>query len=389
MSRLYIKGIGMMVGMIFGAGIFALPYVFSKAGLFWGIFNFIITFLILIFLNLLYGEVAYYTKGKHRFTGYTEIFLGKRAKLLAFITSIAAYYGSLLIYGLMGGIFLSNIFSNFSAYNFSILFFAVTGIFVLLNLGKIAEINFYLSIPLFGFIVYLFFVSIPSIDIDNFFSKSKMIFNGSWFLPYGVWIFALCGFAAVPEVRDIFSKSPIRWFKKVIIVSLILSAIFYFLFIGAVWGVSGSYTTNDALSGIANFLGTKAFIIGSLIGFLAVFTSFLALAIDMKNIFFYDYKIPPITSWFFTVMPPMVIFFLGLEDFVRILGIVGTLGLGTLGVFIILMAKKLRERIKSGDPGDILKDDNGEYMKPRRFSQALVLIGIFIGVILELWNIFK
>ena len=36
MPRLYIKGIGMMAGLIIGAGVFALPYAFSQAGVFWG-----------------------------------------------------------------------------------------------------------------------------------------------------------------------------------------------------------------------------------------------------------------------------------------------------------------------------------------------------------------
>ena len=34
MSRLYIKGIGMMAGLIIGAGVFALPYAFFQAGVF-------------------------------------------------------------------------------------------------------------------------------------------------------------------------------------------------------------------------------------------------------------------------------------------------------------------------------------------------------------------
>ena len=39
--------------------------------------------------------------------------------------------------------------------------------------------------------------------------------------------------------------------------------------------------------------------IGSIIGFLAVFTSFIALAVDMKSMFRYDYKIPRFFAWLF------------------------------------------------------------------------------------------
>lgn len=379
----------MLVGMIFGAGVFALPYSFARAGLFWGLVHFVITFLILLFLSFLYGEVAYFTKGKHRFTGYVEIFLGKKAKWFALITTIAAYYGALLVYGLLGGLFLFNIFGNSSAFKFSVIFFAAGAILSLFNLEKIASINFFLTIPIFGFVIYLFSASFSFIDISNFNVGAKLFFSNDWFLPYGVWLFALCGFAVLPEARDIFSKSPIKSFKRVIFISLALSALFYLLFVVAVWGVSGSLTTKDALSGVLPVLGGKAILISSLIGFLAVFTSFLALAIDAKNIFFFDYNISHLRAWFLAVIPPLILFLLGAVDFVKILSIVGALGLGTLGVFIIFMARSLRKKIKEDGSAQILKPTNGEYAKPTTFLQFIVLASVIAGALFELWQIFS
>ncbi|MBU1160073.1 hypothetical protein KKD04_02745 [Patescibacteria group bacterium] len=387
MAQLYIKGIGMMIGMIFGAGIFALPFVFSQSGIFWGVTHFILVFLILIFLHFLYGEVAYYTKGRHRFTGYVEIFLGKKAKQLAFITTITSYYGTLLVYGLLGGVFLSNFLQGNYTREISLLFFVVAGLFLLLRMAKIAEVNFYLSIPLFGFIIYLLFVSMPSIKMENFINTGGI--NANWFLPYGVWLFALSGFAALPEARDIFAGQGIRKFKKVILISLIVSAIFYFLFIFGVWGVSGLQTSEDALSGLAHLLGGKALMIGSLIGFLAVFTSYLALAIDMRGIFKFDYSLPKISAWLLTIIPPALFFLFGAVDFIRILGVIGALGFGSLGIFIILMSRELRKRIKNNDPGDVLEDVAMEYSRPNNSMQMIVLIAILVGVCYELWRIFS
>lgn len=377
-----------MVGMIFGAGIFALPYTFSRAGPFWGIAHFALAFLILVFLHFLYGEAAYYTKGKHRFTGYVEIFLGKQAKRFALITTIAAYYGTLLVYGLLGGMFLFNIFGNSSSFKFSLIFFAVGSVLALFNLEKIASINFFLTVPIFGFVVYLLFASWPHIDASHFAASAGRFFNNDWFLPYGVWLFALGGFAVIPETRDIFSKSPIKSFKRVIFISLAVSALFYFLFAAAVWGVSGPFTTEDALSGVLPVLGAKALLIGSFIGFLAVFTSFLALAIDAKNIFFYDYKISHLRAWFLAVIPPVILFLFGVMDFVKILSAVGAIGLGTLGIFIIFMARSLRKKIKEDGSDKILKPTNGECARPATFLQSVVLVGVIAGVLYELWRIF-
>ncbi|MEW5907787.1 MAG: aromatic amino acid transport family protein [Patescibacteria group bacterium] len=387
MIKLYITGIGMMIGMIFGAGIFALPYTFSQAGLFWGSVHFLVAFVILVFLHYLYGEVAYYTKGRHRFTGYVEIFLGKKAKFFAFLTTIASYYGTLLVYGLLGGLFFSNFLNGAHKNTISLLFFVAAGLILLLRMARIAEINFYLTIPLFGFIIYLLFVAVPSIDIENFLSNINFGFSNNWFLPYGVWLFALGGFAALPETRDIFSGHGLRHFKKAIFISLVASAVFYFLFIFAVWGASNNNTTGDALSGLAKVLGPKALMIGSLIGFLAVFTSYLALAIDTENIFRFDYRIKKFYAWFLTVVPPILLFYLGATNFVKTLGIIGAIGLGTLGVFIIFMARKLRKIIKEGDKSDILIPLEGEYMKPSRALQIIVLAGVIFGALLELWQL--
>lgn len=372
MFQLYLKGIGILAGMIFGAGMFALPYVFSRAGIFWGLFHFAVAFLILIFLHLWYGEIAYYTRGEHRFTGYVELFLGAKAKLFAFFVTIGSYYGTLLIYGILGGIFLSNIFSQFSPVQMSVLFFVFAGIFGLGNIGRIATINFYLTIPLLGFIVYLLFTAMPAIDINNFFSNAK-VFNGNWFLPFGVWLFAMSGFSVIPEARDIFSKFPIKNFKRVIWISLLLSAVFYFIFIIAVWGASGGLTTEDALSGIAGILGRGAFLIGSFIGFLAVFTSYIALATDMRLIFAYDYKISNVSAWLYSIIPPVIIFFVGAQNFIKTLGIIGTLGMGMLGVFIIWMRHRLAKKI---------------FVKQYIILEIFILIGVLTGVFYELWRIF-
>lgn len=387
MAKTYLKGIGMLVGIIFGAGVFALPYALSKAGLFWGIFHFVAAFLILIFLHFWYGEVAYYTNGEHRFTGYTEIFLGKKAKFISFLTTIGSYYGTLLVYGILGGFFLSNIFRQFSSDFFSIIFFVIGGLLAFWGLEKIAAINFYLTIPLFGFIVYLFFVSLPSININNFLANNKVV-NGDWFLPYGVWLFALSGFAAIPEVRDIFSNLSVKNFKRIILAGISLAALFYFIFVIAVWGASGKFTTEDALSGIISVLGVKAFLLGSLIGAIAVFNSYLALSSDMKNIFIYDFKFSKIWAWLVAVIPPVALFLSGAVDFTKTIGLIGSLGLGIAGIFIILMRHKMYKMVRDGDLEDAVREDE-KVIKPQFFWEAIILVGILVGVIYELWRIFN
>jgi len=345
----YFKGVGMLVGMIFGAGIFALPFVIVKAGIFWGIFHFFLALILMIFFHLLYGEIAYFSGEKKRFTGYAELFLGSWAKRFAFLVTIFTDYGSLLVYGVLGGIFLTNIF-NFSSFVLSLIFLIGGGILIFSHFEKIAGLNFFLSLALAGLVVFLFFNAFPHIQINNFSFNDffRQISGSNWFLPYGIWIFALAGFSALPEVRDIacsanggVTKSPIKTFKRIILISLLLCAVLYSIFIFTVIGLSGGKTTEDSLAGLVNILGRPGILAGSILGFLAVFTSFIALGADLKNIFHYDFRFPKWLAWLNVVIPPIVLFLLGLKNFIGILGIIGAIGLGFFGILIILMARKL------------------------------------------------
>ncbi len=288
----------------------------------WGFFHFFIAFLIMVFLHSWYGEVAYFGGKNKRFTGYAEELLGKKAKWLAFLLTIFTDYGALLVYGLLGGLFLGNFF-HISPVILSLLVFAAGSILIFFHFEKIAGINFYLTIFLFGMVAVLFIIAFPHLKITNFNLNGSGSFSSfSWFIPYGIWLFALAGISAVPEVRDILSGSSLKNLKKVIFTSISLCAIFYLLFVFTIVGLSGKMTTEDALTGAIKILGEPALIIGSILGFLAIFTSFIALGADLKNIFHYDFKFPKWLAWVCVSVPPVVLFILGANNFITILGII-------------------------------------------------------------------
>lgn len=375
MIKVYLKAIGMLVGMIFGAGVFALPYSFMKAGIFWGIVYFSVALSLMILLHYWYGEVAYFTEGKHRFIGYVEIFFNKKTKWFSFLITLFTNYGALFAYGFLGGIFLSNIFS-ISPFLLSILVFCAGSFMIFFKPAFIASVNFYLSILLFGLVAYLFYAAIPNLKLINFLGdKISFSLTGDWFLPYGIWVFALAGFAALPEARDIIGSLPVKNFKKVILISLVLCAIFYLIFVATVLGVAGKNTTEDALGSLANLLGESTIAIGSILGFLAVFTSFIALGADLKNIFRYDFKFPPVFAWLSVAVPPVMIFFAGTKNFIKVMGIAGSIGLGLMGILIILMRKKLFEK---------MGESNGSFLFLSWIVGGLVALGIIAEVISEL-----
>ncbi|MCH7883071.1 hypothetical protein IIA95_01480 [Patescibacteria group bacterium] len=372
--KLYRDGLGTLVGMIFGAGIFALPFSFARAGILWGVVHFAVALFFMTVLHLMYGEIAFLTEGQHRFTGYVRKFLGKKAEFFAFVTTIFAYHGTLLAYGILGGIFLNVFFPAISVFNLSIFFFVTAALFSLFRFERIGTLNFYLTIPLFLFVFYLFGISVPEFRLENFLVGD----TSSWFLPYGIWLFALGGFASLPEARDILKGATLRDFKNVIIWSLLASSVVYFVFIAAILGVSGAFTTEDAISGLASRVGSVAILLGSLIGLIAVFTSYLAMAADLKSIFIFDYSRPKSLAWLLTVLPALLLFLLGITGFIKVLGLVGAVFLGILGLFIIEMARRLHK---------IFPEHRHLLLGPKTWLRWLLIIGLSTGIFLEIMNV--
>lgn len=336
---IYQKGIGMMLGLIFGAGIFALPASVARAGLWWGTVHFIVAFFLMLVVHLWFAEVAFASDGKERFTGFVRKWMGARAAFLSLLMVVVGYFGSLLAYGVLGGIFLHALFPFFSVFSWSLIFFVSTTLFGYFDFKKISVVNFYLSIPLVLFVLYLAGVSVPHISLENFAVGSSAF----WFLPYGIFLFAFSGIAAIPETRDIMRPLGLSHFRIIIVWSLIISAILYAFFILAVVGVTGEKTTDDALTGLAEVMGSYTLFIGALIGFLAVFTSHLSLAADMKNIFYIDYSISEKISWLSANIPPVLLYLFGFAAFLEILSFVGSFIFGLTGVFIFVMARNLHK----------------------------------------------
>ena len=329
-----------MLGLIFGAGIFALPAAVARAGVWWGAFHFFASLILMIVVHLWYAEVAYFSEDSGRFTGYVRKLIGPVSSRISFIFILITYHGALLVYGILGGIFASALFPVFSQFIWSLVFFALAGALTLFRFEKISIIDFYLTIPLVLFVLYLSGDSIKAIDFSNFSSGS----SAYWFLPYGIFIFSFGGIAAIPETRDIMRGFGVGDLRNVILISLLISALLYAFFIFSVVGVTGENTTDDALTGLISVLGSSAILVGAIIGFLAVFTSYLSMAADMRSIFSMDYRVSKIPAWIFTVVPSVIIFLLGATHFLEIVGFVGAFGFGVSAVFIFMMARNIHKQ---------------------------------------------
>ncbi len=335
----FINALAMLVGTIIGAGIFGLPYVAAKSGFYLTIIYLIIIASVVTLLHLLYSEVVLRTQGKHRLVGYAEIYLGVWGKRIATVSAILGGYAGLLIYIILGGVFLFGFLGDFLGGNprvYSVIIFFISLFFIAGGIKIISRIESFLSFLLIAAIFIFLAKGSFLVNASNF------SFTADWsqfFLPYGVLLFALTGGSIIPELANVLDDDE-RRLKKTIILGTVIPVIIYFLFIAVVFGITGASTTPDAITGLKNIYGDGFVRIGALIGFLAVVTSFLAFGINLKKTFQYDYKFSGALSLVLALSVPFAIFLTGFDDFIRVIGFSGAVMGGIDGVLIILMYQK-------------------------------------------------
>ena len=358
-----------LVGTIIGAGVFGIPYVMAKSGILFCLFYFLVLGATVFLLHLFFGEIVLRTKQKHRLVGYTEKYLGKKAKVLIAFSTIFGTIGALLAYIILGGHFLKLIFPlSLSLFQLSLLFWVILSFFIFLGMKSIAWIQLLMNAGFLGAILLIFFYSFPKIDIGNFIlADSKYIF-----LPYGVILFSLVGWSAIPEIETILVKK--KNLKKVILWAMAISLSFYFLFGLFVSGLTGQNTTQEAFEGLIPILGQKIIILGGLFGLFAISTSFLILGNYLKNTLVFDYRFPYLFAFFIATFSPLLLFLSGIREFIWVIAFVGTF-IGLIeGTMIILVYKKAKKQ------GDRIPEYN---LKIPRYLPYFVMMILILGAIVQ------
>lgn len=346
-DKKFFFAISILLGTIVGAGIFGIPYVIARSGIIPGFFYLLILGGAVLLIHLFFGEIVLRTKEKYRLVGYAQKYLGNWGRILITISTFLGLTGALLAYIILSGDFLKIIFSflNLPSFYFSLMFWAILSYFIFRGIKLIAPAELFMNIALFFIIFLIFCFALPQLNLQNF----TLINFEHIFLPYGVILFSLVGWMAIPIISETFKNIEARKnLKKVIILAILIVVFLYFLFALAVIGVSGKNTTPEVFQGLLPYLGQKIIIFGALFGIFAIVTSFLILGNYFKNTLFYDYKIPKWISASIACGLPLILFLIGFRGFIETIGFVGTIIGAIEGVVIILIfknIKKLSDRI--------------------------------------------
>ncbi len=364
-NKLYLTTISIIAGTALGAGILGLPYVGAQVGFFTLLSYILLLGGLVLLINLYLGEITLRTKGNHQLPGYTQFYLGKFAKNLLQFAMVFGVYSAIIAYLLGIGKSLSFlIFKNYGQTLLLGLLFGVLMSYLLWKgLADLKEFEIIGVLLIFGAVLFISLFFAKNIQMSNLllFNFKKIL------LPFGVVLFSLTSYNAIPEIRLVL-KNKEKLLKKSIIYGMLASLIIYILFSLVVIGAKGLKTPQIAtisLGGIFIFLGI-----------LTMFTSYLSLGNSLLENFSFDLKLNKKTSWILTSIVPMFLFvilsYFNFSSFIGILSIGGVISGGIIYSLILLTIKKAKKEGKR----------KPEYSIPINWFVVIILIILFsLGVL--------
>jgi len=359
-------------GTIIGAGILGLPYVFSRAGFFVGLFWLLILGMIMIFINLAMGEVTLRTKSIHQLPGYAGKYLGNKGKWVMFLSILFGVYSALLAYLIGEGQSISRLFFGNIEYSllFGVAFWMVMTLLLRGGLSRLKDIELWSVLGIILALVTIFAFLLPDVNSSNLYHLD----SGLFFVPFGVVLFALLGFNSIPELRREVGEDK-KMLKGAIILGVLIPIVLYLMFSFVFVGVLGQNISEVATLAFGGIFGK----ILLLLGILTMMTSFFVLSFALKDYFVFDLRKKKLASFYVSFVPLvlyLLVSFFDLGGFVMILGIGGVVSGGITGTLILIM------NLVSKKKGDIVP----AYKVPIGWPIIILLGIVFLaGILFEVF----
>ncbi|MBU2025144.1 MAG: aromatic amino acid transport family protein [Patescibacteria group bacterium] len=347
-TKYFFYAVATLIGYIVGAGIFGVPFVMQSLGFIPALILMLVIsgFTVINLLSL--TEVILRTRGNHFLPGLANVYQGKAGKWFQFAAAIIGNYGALLAYLVLGGIFLKNLASPWlefcpgvQEYFFVLLFCALGILFIWRGSEELGLAEFIMLAILIAIVLLIAFKSAPQIQAQNYLG-----INPNHFLPaFGVFIFALDGLGCIFIVKQILKKRE-RLIKKTVLITYGIVSLIFFCFAASLVGVFGQDINQEAIIGIGQKLGQDIEFFATIFGFLAIFSSFVVIGSSLKNTLETDFKIPHSLSWLMVWTAPLILYFLGFNNFIEIIALIGIV-FGTINTLVIAgLLKKARQEKK-------------------------------------------
>lgn len=340
--------VAILVGTMVGVGIFAVPYALAAVGPIFGLFLLFALGILALVINDYYGKIVLRSKEVQYFVGYVEDYLGSPAKEFATFSIAFGILATITAYVILGGGFLQTVLGSinlgeitFSGFFYSLLFWALGAFFIYLGLKSVSTAEIILGLFL---VLIVGVISISSLQHFRLHPFTYFNFEKAP-LAYGVFLTALAGYVAIPEMREIALGTKlerVEIFRRLVFIGTFTTLALYLFFGFAVVANTGLVTSSEAIAGLEDSLGPKVLILGAIFGVLACFSSFLTLGVNLKKVLIHDWNFNSRIAWAVVVFVPLAFYLVGFRDFVGIIGLAGAVMGGINSIIIVLMYNKVK-----------------------------------------------
>ncbi|ASJ16659.1 amino acid permease [Thermococcus chitonophagus] len=320
------EALAILIGTQIGAGVLGLPYAASEVGLIPALAVLIGVMLLMLFTAYIVLDLSAKMNGAQMSTIAQRV-LGKPGGWIMLISIAIMSFGALLAYISGMGEVLNGLFGINDRLG-AVLFWLFASLIVYAGIEMSGKSELAMSLAMLVLFLLVAILLLPKGDIHR-----AMYFNreGLWKI-IGVSIFALGCHSIIPDVYK--SLGNYKDMKRVVLLAFLIPTAVYALFMVSFLIVFGRETPQIATQALASLYGDFGNVIGNLIPFFAITTSYIGIALAQLSNLQEFLKLPRNVAFVLTVVPPLIVYLLGIGDFVSVLGVAGDTG--DLMAFIVL-----------------------------------------------------
>lgn len=332
-----IDGTGIVVAATLGAGIFALPYTFKNAGWLTGIVYLIFLGGAVVYAHFIYWQTLAATKEKKSLLGLARTLFGKIGFNMGLLSIVFGLILALVVYLVLGAGFLKIIFPFLGTKTALTLFWLLISLPLLQKIRRLLNLEAWAVFFVSAIILWIFFDALgksiilpPSVNLDNL------------FLAFGPVLFALAGWTAIEPLYEQRERLGIK--NRPLLILFLgtgFAALLYILFVFGIFSSVGSANiiTPDTLSGLS--WPTWKLTLLSTLGILAIWTSNELISLEIENSLKSGLQWNAASSLVFVLLVPITLVILGLNNFLRVLGLVGGVFLSLQYLLILLVGGRV------------------------------------------------
>lgn len=320
------EALAVLIGTQIGAGVLGLPYAAKEVGLIPSILVLVGVMLLMLFTARI---ILYFSAkmGGAQLSTVAKKMLGRGGGLVMLISLTFMSFGTLLAYiAGMGNVFAA--LFGVSPKVGALIFWVFASLVIYMGIEVSGKSELTMSLAMLVLFMAVGVLLLPRGKLENALYSN---ISSLWKI-VGVSIFALGCHSIIPDVYK--GLGSYEETKKILTWAFIIPTAIYALFMASFLLVFGKETPQIATQALENLFGKTGFLVGNFIPFFAITTSYIGLGLaqlsNMEEYLGMDKKL----AWAITVVPPLVVYLLGVGDFVSVLGLVGDTG--DLMAFIVL-----------------------------------------------------